>query len=353
MASVFQTEELAVYARPLRLDLTAPFRIAHGSSTHRTNVLVRVGEGIGEAALPPYYGLTAEQAVASISGLRIPCPLRSGVPLLRDTLRQLPDLPAQTTAAIDIALHDHWAKALGMPLYQLLGLNPEGSPPTARTIGITTNRSDLKRDLDAKSAFQLLKLKLGSGDLEADIRTVETVLDNTESSICVDANGGWSPEEAAVVISRLPENRTAFVEEPVSPGERHSRWKELFALLGPTHPPLIADESVQTTDDVLELRGIADGINIKLAKAGGIARALELFTLARALGMRTLLGCMIESSIAVTAAAHLASLADFVDLDATLNLAADPFQGITFDGERLHVPDLPGIGVTTASATPE
>jgi len=350
MPSDLTLEQLTVTARPLRLDLKTPFRIAHGSSDYRLNVLIRIGDGIGEAALPPYYGLTASQVVESVDGMTIPCPVLSGVPVLKDALGDLPALPAQTRAALDMALHDHWARALDAPLYRLLGLNPSGAPPTARTIGICKDEAELDREIESTRGFSLLKLKLGSGNLDADLHTVRSVLARSQSRICIDVNGGWTPAEAAVAIESLPADRTAFIEEPVGRGNNHDSWRELVSRLGPRHPPLVADESIQTTEDILALHGIADGINVKLAKAGGIGPALEHLTLARILGMRTLLGCMIESSVAVTAAAHIAPLADFLDLDATLNLSPDPFDGVRIDGEHIRLPDRPGIGVTRRSS---
>lgn len=327
----------------LTLRLHTPFRIAHGTSTERQNVLVRLGEGLGEGALPPYYGHALREVVAYVQGLDADALLATDPPPLTHLLDDLPPGPAPARAAVDIALHDHWARRLGQPLYRLWGLDPHRMPPSARTLGIPEHPAELQRTLAPLTDPPLLKLKLGTGDPARDLALVRRVRAETTAPLCVDANGAWSLREAAALIPKLAEHEPVFIEQPI-PAEEADAWHLLRRLLPRGMPPLIADESARTADDVILLAGAANGVNVKLSKAGGLAEARRMITLARALDMKVLLGCMIESSVGLTAAAHLAPLADFLDLDGTLFLADDPFDGLTFDNGRITLPDRPGHG---------
>lgn len=329
---------------PLKLRLKTPFRIAHGTSTTRTNVLVRLGDGVGEGALPPYYPHTFEEVKTYLEDLD-PDALLGDDPLaLEDALDRLPPGPAPARAALDLALHDHWGRQLGHPLYRLWGLNPARTPRSSITLSIPEALDDLPAQIEALAAFPLLKLKLGTGDPARDEAIVRTARETTDASLCIDANGAWSLDEAAQIIPRLAAYDVLFVEQPL-PKDDVDAWPRLRRRLPDDAPPLVADESVQSAADILALAGAIDGVNLKLAKAGGLRATRRMIALARALGLRVMLGCMIESSIALTAAAHLAPLVDFADLDGALHLANDPFEGMTMDRGRLTLPDRPGLGV--------
>ena len=330
---------------PLELHLKTPFRIAHGASTTRTNVLVRLGDGVGEGALPPYYPYRFADVAAYLEALDPDALLGPDPSALEDALDRLPPGPAPARAALDIALHDHWGKHLGQPLYRLWGLNPARAPASSVTLSIPETLDILRQQIQTLDGFPILKLKLGTGSTERDEALVRTAREATHAHLCVDANCAWTVDEAARIIPRLAAYDLLFVEQPL-PQDDHDAWSRLRRRLPADAPPLFADESLQTPADILILADAVDGINIKLAKAGGLRTARRMITLARTLGLQVMLGCMIESAVALTAAAHLAPLIDFADLDSYLYLANDPFEGATLDRGRIQLPGGPGLGVT-------
>ncbi len=335
-----------VTARELILRLANPFTLAYGTSTARHNVLVRVEHegafGLGEAAIVPYYGHSTDRVITALDGLGL-----EGDPLLlEDALDALPpDLPAVARAALDMALHDLWGKRLEQPLYRLWGLNPARAPRSSFTVAMAADDGAYRAQLRAAAErYPLLKLKLGAGDWRADLRLVQIARESVPAALCVDANGAWSAQEAAEAIPRLAELGVLFVEQPLARDDLDG-WRELRAALPDEHPPLIADESVQGVESLLPLAGLVDGVNVKLAKCGGLRAARQMIALARALGMRVLLGCMVESAVAVTAAAHLAPLADYADLDGNALVTNDPFRGVELQAGYLRLPNAPGLGV--------
>jgi L-alanine-DL-glutamate epimerase-like enolase superfamily enzyme len=330
---------------PITLNLKTPFRIAHGTSTARHSVLVHLGDGVGEGPLMPYTGYSQAEVVAYLQNLD-PDALMGDDPLaLEDVLDWLPPGPAPARNAIDIALHDHWAKQLGQPLYRLWGLNPMRAPLSSLTLSITEDEDELRRRVQVAGGFPILKLKLGTGDLESDEAIVRVARQETDAHLCVDANSAWHHvDEAARIIPRLAAYDLLFIEQPI-PQTDVEDWHRLRSLLPSGLPPLIADESVQGASDIPALAGAADGINIKLTKAGGLREARRMIALARALGMQVMLGCSVESSVGITAAAHLAPLVDFADLDGNLDVANDPYVGVKMEKGRLHLPQGPGLGV--------
>lgn len=334
-------------ADPLDLPLKTPFRIAHGISTVRQNVLVRFGRGVGEAALPPYYPHQQAEVLAFLRALDFSAWLAHSPFPLQDALAAIPEGPAAARAALDMAMHDHWAQELGFPLYRLWGLSPQAAPRTAFTLGIPENLTAFEAQLPAAAAFPILKLKLGSGDPDFDADLVRLAAAHTDATLCVDANGGWTVEEASRLIPELAAYELAFIEQPIATSEPEP-WQRLRAQLPAITPPLIADESIQSAQDVLRLAEVIDGINIKVAKAGGLQPARQWIGLARTLGLQVMLGCMVESSVALTAAAHLAPLVDYADLDGNLNLQADPFRGVVQHQGQLQFPATPGLGLRPA-----
>jgi L-alanine-DL-glutamate epimerase-like enolase superfamily enzyme len=332
-------EEPAPLSAELKtFQLTEPFRIAHGSSTERVMLRVRRGEAIGEAPFVPYYGDDPEQTLAWIKQYGH----ASAEPA-----------PRVAALALDLLRHDMLGKQAGLPLRSLLAKTRTHlqTPPGCRSIGIPEDLDTFREKVRATAAqFTVLKLKMGGGNMEQDEAIAAVAREAAPHTILfADANGGWSAEEAARLIPKLAAHGLKFVEQPVSHREGIAAWQELRRRLPSSPLPLYADESAQTADDVPKLAGLADGVNVKLLKCGGIRQAIDMMQKARARGMGVMLGCMIESSIGVTAAAQLASLADWIDLDGHLYLANDDHRGLRYDEHgQLVLPDAPGLGVTSA-----
>lgn len=335
---------------PITLQLKTPFRIAHGVSTARHNVLVQLGEGLGEAALMPYAGHSQAEIVAWLQAVDAAAVLGETPLALEDALDRLPDGPAPARAALDMALHDHWAKELGQPLYRLLGLNPARAPCSSITLSIPETLAELPEQVSRWQGWPILKLKLGTGQPELDEAIVATVRAATSAQLCVDANSAWSVAEAADLIPRLAAYDLLFIEQPIRAADP-ADWARLRRRLPESDlPPLFADESVQQAGDILALTGLVDGVNLKLAKTGGLRQARRMIGLARTVGLRVMLGCAVESAVGLTAAAHLAPLVDFADLDGNLEVVNDPYVGVRLIQGRLHLPEGPGLGVVQGVA---
>jgi len=244
-------------------------------------------------------------------------------------------------AAIDIALMDWVGKKLGIPLYRHFGLNPAATPVTTFSIGIDTPEITRQKVREA-AAFSVLKIKVG---LDTDEATIQAVRSVTDKPLRVDANEGWKDREvAARKIEWLAKQGVEFIEQPM-PADRAEdiRWLHERVSI-----PIIADEACLRAADIPKLQGIYDGVNVKLDKAGGMLEAFRMIQMARALGMKTMLGCMVSTSISVTAAAHLSPLVDYADLDGNLLIANDPYRGVTVDKGKLALPDRPGLGLLPA-----
>ncbi|MEO8179987.1 MAG: dipeptide epimerase [Deltaproteobacteria bacterium] len=326
--------------QPLTLRLIHPFGIAHGVSGSRDNVLVHVDGGVGEAAAVPYHGETPEGISQYLRGIRlehVKDPLE-----LEDLLAALPAGSAAARAAVDMALHDAWGQALNQPLYRLLGLNPERIAPSSFTIpiGPIEQMSDRVREADAP----VLKLKLGT---DTDAERLAALRSLTAAPLRVDANGGWTREQAERMLPLLAEHGVELVEQPLPPGDLEG-LQRLSKLR--SRPPIFVDESIKSSADVLAHRGLVEGVVIKLAKSGGIRPAREHISIARAIGLEVMLSCMIESSVAVTAAAHLAPLAQYVDLDGPLLIENDPYRGVRYEHGRLRLPEGAGLGLFPLSS---
>ncbi len=329
---------------PITLKLKKPFHIAHGVSVARHSVLVHLGDGVGEGSIMPYYDYTQADVVDYLENLDVDELLGDDPLAVESILDRLPPGPSPALNAIDIALHDFWAKQLGYPLYRLWGLNLKQAPPSVITIGMTESETELRERVRAVKTFPVIKLKLGTGNLDADEAIVRVTREESDASLCVDANSAWQVEQAARIIPRLAAYNLLFIEQPVSRDDVQD-WHRLRALLPDNMPPLIADESVQQSQDIIHLAGGADGINIKLTKAGGLREARRMISLARAFKMKVMLGCSVESSVGITAAAHLTPLVDFADLDGNLDVANDPYIGAKMDAGYLQLSQAPGLGV--------
>ncbi len=325
--------------------LKTPFRIAHGAADTRDSVFVRLGDGVGEGAKVPYYPYTWDDLLGYLGRLDPDALAPGGLFHLQSALDALPPGPAPARAALDIALHDHWGQTLGLPLWKLWGLDPARIPLSSFTLSIPQDDTALDEALAPVAHLPVLKLKVGTGDPDRDVEIVRRVRRQTRAVLGVDANSAWSVEESLRAIPALADLDVAYVEQPLG-RERVDDWHRLRERLPDGLPPLIADESVQSEKDVLALYGGADGINIKLTKSGGLAGARRWIALAQSLDMKIMMGCMVESRVAVTAGAHLAPLCDFCDLDAHLLLRDDPTEGgLGWHEGRLTLPDAPGLGV--------
>ena len=244
-------------------------------------------------------------------------------------------------SAVMSALYDLMGKRLGVPLYKMWGLDPSAAPLSSFTIGVAPE-AELRAKVQEASEYPVLKVKLGTPDDEDIIRIIRE--EAPDKILRVDANAAWTPKHALDMIALLSEYGVEFVEQPLPPqdidGLRYVRDRSPL--------PIIADESCLVASDIPKLAGVVDGINIKLAKCGGPREALRMIAVARAHDMRVMMGCMIETSVGITTAAHLAPLLDYADLDGAALLAADPYTGATIHGSVINIPSGPGLGVTKA-----
>jgi L-alanine-DL-glutamate epimerase-like enolase superfamily enzyme len=246
-------------------------------------------------------------------------------------------------AAIDIALMDWGGQRLGIPLYTYFGLDPRDTPLTTFSIGIDTPEITRQKTREA-AEYPILKVKVG---LSTDEPTIEAVRSVTKKPLRVDANEGWKNKEEAVrKITWLEKQGVEFIEQPL-PAEmiEETRW-----IRARVHIPVIADEACRHASDIPKLRDAFDGVNVKLDKAGGMLEAYRMIEVAKAMGMKTMLGCMVSSSVSVTAAAHLSPLVDYADLDGNLLIANDPFHGVRVEKGKLILPARPGLGLTPAKS---
>jgi L-alanine-DL-glutamate epimerase-like enolase superfamily enzyme len=333
---------------PFTLDLKSTFRIAHGASDRRYNVFVHLCqdesasshfEGVGEAAGVPYFNESQEEIIAYLERLASPVGSeRAWDPyLMEDSLDALPSGSLAARNAIDMAMHDLLGKQLGQPLYRLLGLDPQKAPLTSFTVAIDQPARVAERA--SQSKMPIIKIKLGGENDEA---TVAAVRQSTQARLRVDANAGWSREQATDLIPRLAQYDLEFIEQPLAVGDIEGlRWLRSRKL----GVPIFADENIRTARDVAAHAEVVDGVVIKLMKTAGIRQALRAIHTAHALDMQVMIGCMVESSLGVTAAAHLSPLCEFADLDGPLLIANDPYLGLTYQGARMILPDRPGLGV--------
>jgi L-alanine-DL-glutamate epimerase-like enolase superfamily enzyme len=326
---------MRITAEPLDLQLRTTFTIAHGASDVRHNVLIRIDEGVGEAPIVPYYHESPQGVMDYAAQV---APLLGDDPFqLEDILTRLPRASAAGYAAIDVALHDLVGQRLGIPLYQFFGLNPARVPETSFTIGM--DQPEVMAARAQESGLPILKIKVGAGD--DDVARIRAIRSATRARLRLDANAGWTREQAAELVPQLAEYDVEFVEQPLA----REDWEGLRWLKSRVSVPIFADESAQTERDLPKLAGAIDGVVVKLTKAGGLRGALKTMAVARALDMQIMLSCMVESSVGVTAAAHIAPLADYVDLDGPLLIANDQFIGLRYEGAKINLPDAPGLGL--------
>ncbi len=329
---------MKLHWEPITLELRTTFRVAHGASDERNNVLVYLDDGVGEAAAVPYYDETQEGIIEYLKSV----PDLGDDPFVMDAvLAKRPAGSRAARSAIDQALHDLWGKKLGQPLYKLFGLNPGDLPLTSFTIGMDT--PELMAQQAKESGYPILKIKLGSDNDEARVKAIREA---TNAKLRVDANAGWSRKQALDMIPRLAEYDLEFIEQPLAVDDVEGFFwlKERLNALR-VNAPIFADETAKTSHDVAKLAGAVDGVVVKTMKSEGIREALRMVHTAKAHDMQIMLSCMVESSVGVTAAAHLAPLCDYADLDGPLLIKNDPYHGLKYDGARMSLPVEAGIGV--------
>jgi L-Ala-D/L-Glu epimerase len=335
----------------LRLALRDPFVIArtgHGRGLAATTVVVEIADarhpglaGLGEGFPDAYYGETPGTMAAVfpllIEAVGAPDLSVEGLEVAAARMDAALRGHGGAKCAIDIALHDLAGKVAGAPVYEILGLSPD-LPPTDFTIGL--DRPEVVGERARRAAhFPALKIKVGG---PADLATLESVREVYGGPIRVDANTGWTPDDARALLPALVRLGVELIEQPF-PARRHDWLRELQER---SELPIVADESAVTMEDLDGLVGVVAGVNVKLAKCGGIGPARRMLERARELGFRTFLGCMEETSVGIAASAAVASLAEWVDLDGCLLLADDPFEGLELgEDSRWTLPARPGLGV--------
>jgi len=326
-------------ARTVSLALAEEFGIARGSRTQTEVVQVELSHdglvGRGEAAPVYYRGETAATASEFLASVR----LTDDPFALEENLSTPGD--AAGRAALDAALHDWVGRRLGVPVWRLLGLS-RVAPVTSYTLGIDTLDGTRERARRA-AAFRALKVKVGGAE---DLARLKAVRAETDAPLRVDANEGWTLSQARELVPALVELGVELIEQPFPAGDLES-FRALRELS--PRPPVIVDEGCQDLGDVAGVAAYADGINVKLAKSGGLREALRMVHAARALGLRVMIGCMVESQLGVAPAAQIASLADWVDLDGHLLLAEEPFRGLQLEDGCVLPSHGPGLGVEPAA----
>ncbi len=333
----------------MRLKLRHTWTTTMSSSAYRDTLYVRYRKdgltGVGEGAGIVRYqesALEGQKALEAVRERLESMDPRAFERYMAEVIRRVPGNWA-AKSAMDIALMDWTGQRLGQPLCRLFGLDPADAPLSTFSIGIDTPEVTKQKVREAE-AYPLLKIKVG---LDTDEATVEAVRSVTKKPIRPDANEGWKTKEEAVrKINWLESQGAQFIEQPLPA----HMLEEMAWVRKRVHIPVFADEACHHLADIPRLAPYFDGLVIKLDKHGGTLQSLRMLQTARALGMKTLLGCMVSSSVTITAAAHLAPLADYADLDGNLLIGNDPYQGVMMREGRLILPEGPGLGLVPRSA---
>jgi L-alanine-DL-glutamate epimerase-like enolase superfamily enzyme len=339
MALKLQVEQCSITTRH-------PFAIARGSTNGYKRAWVRLvdgdgQEGWGEADPSSFYGESLETVLAAFSKLAAHLP-RDPFDLEGAEARWEKVVPKNwaARAALSAALHDLVGKKLGQPVWRLWGLDPTKAPLSTFTIGLDTPEKIRAKVQEAKD-YPILKIKLGTDHDEEILRTIR---DATDKPIRVDANAGWDVKRAKQMIPKLKEYGVEFLEQPLAADDLDG-LAEVQKVAAKHQLPVVVDESCLVAADIPRLAGKVDGINIKLAKCGSLREALRMIATARAHSMLVMVGCMIETSLGITAAAHFTPLVDAADLDGAALTVDDPFTGATIDHGQIRLPAEPGLGV--------
>jgi L-alanine-DL-glutamate epimerase-like enolase superfamily enzyme len=332
----------------IELNPTHPFVIARGGYAHHRNVIVRLTdddgiEGFGEAAPNRYYGESVSSVIAALGQFK-PIIERADAFSIEATEAHLNRVlrgNASAKSAISAALHDLVGKKLGLPVYRLWGLDASPTPQSSFTIAIAEN-DELERRVAEAREYPILKIKLGT---DRDMEIVRIVRNAApQKRLRVDANAAWTAKHAVRMSDFLHDNGVEMLEQPVAANDIEG----LRFVRNRSRLPVFADESCLVATDVAKLAGAVDGINIKLAKCGSLREALRMVHTARALDMQVMAGCMIESSLGISAIAQIAPLLDSADFDGAALLSSDPFRGVTITGGTIRLTDAPGLGASPA-----
>lgn len=334
---------LKLHFKPYELHLKHVFTLASGSRSTTPVMLTEIEydnfTGYGEASMPPYLGeshQTANEFLSKVDLSQFESPF-----LMEDILSYVDNLAPGNYAAkasVDIALHDLTGKIMNQPWFRIWGLNPAQTPVTSFTIGI--DKPDVVRTkVKEASPYKILKVKLGQGN---DREMIETVRSETDKPICVDVNQGWTDKKMALEMTQwLKEKGVVFVEQPMPKASvDDTAWLTENSPL-----PIMADEAFQTIHDFTKIHHVYNGVNIKLMKCGGLRQAYSMIKMARALDMKVMIGCMTETSCAVSAASQLSPLADWADLDGNLLIDNDVYDGVTVRNGKITLNNRPGIGI--------
>ena len=331
---------MQILFHPYRLKLKHKFTIAHDSRDFQDTLIVELTDGkisgFGEATANRYYGITIQQIIKDIKKV---------IPVIK----QSPDNPEKlwqqifpllkhnsfALSAIDIASYDYAFKKKALPLYQYWKLDPFQIPVTNYTIGFDTEEMMIKKIKEVE--WPVYKVKLGKGN---DIDIVKALRNQTNAIFRIDANGGWSPSQTIEYSHQLQQLGVEFIEQPL----KASDIKSMEKVFAESSLPLIADESCQREEDIEICKDRFHGINIKLSKCGGLTPALRMIRRIRSLGMKVMMGCMTESSVGISAIAHIAPLVDYVDMDGAMLLVEDIADGVKINKQGVVFPNENGIG---------
>lgn len=328
----------------LELPLADPFTIARGTISTQQSLVVELWDGaqsgLGEVTVDHYYGHTFDSMTRSLSAAHAELSRYAVEPPEAVWGRMLDVMRGDRFAlsALDIAAHDLWGKRLGQPCWKAWGLTWYAVPDSSYTIGIDRIEKMIEK-LQRQPGWGIYKIKLGTPD---DLEIVRALRQHTAARFRVDANCGWTVEQTIAMAKELDQLGVEFIEQPLPAEASDADWRQVrqHSVL-----PLIADESCRTEPDVAACVDRFHGINVKLCKCGGLTPALGMLRQARELGLKTMVGCMVETSIGISAAAQLLPLLDYADLDGAVLLAADPVSGVQIDRGRVSRPELPGLGV--------
>ncbi len=321
------------------LQLRDPFGIARGTRTSVKNLFVQLGDGWGEGA-PIYYRGQEVERMLNLANEFLADNAESITPetAAQNVFAHHPNESA-LAEAIDLAAHDAWAKSKGRPLHQLWNVDPAKTPVSSFTIGLDSLDVILEK-VERVNDWPVLKIKLGGDN---DLEIMSAIREKFIGTLFIDANEGWGADQAIEYMPRLDELGVRLVEQPIKRDDIDG-YEKLYNA-NPTTIPIFVDEGVQGPEDINQWIGVVDGINIKLAKCGGLARARQMIDIARKNGMGILLGCMVESSLAISAASQIAPLVDFADLDGAALLSNDPFDGMILDKGKITLPRGNGLGI--------
>jgi L-alanine-DL-glutamate epimerase-like enolase superfamily enzyme len=337
-----ETAKFVVHTAAVELELAERFTIARASWDTATNVFVTLSyggaTGRGEVSPDDRWGETAESVMRDIDGVALD---RLRGPFDLEGLSELLP-PGGARCALDIAMHDLAAKLAGVSVAELLGLGGRTPPPTSVTVPIAS-RDDMVERARGLADHPVLKMKVG---FDGDVDVVAAIREFYDGALRIDANEGWDPDAASARLLDLEPFAIELCEQPI-PARRRD---ELRRVTESSPIRIFADEDASTARDVAELVGIVDGVNLKLRKTGGLREFVRAVNVARAYDMKVMIGCDLESGVAATAQASVASLADYADLDGPLLLRSDPHPGVAYDRGVMTLPPGPGLGVREPAA---